>query len=161
MSERSKSDTKEPTQVKQIDLNEITKPLRIKLCRNDFASLIKVVVNNLDNKDYQTKINNDNYDLNNAEQVLPKIAAKKVIKNEVHELHKNLIEPKVDKLTNANGKSNDKRSNILNILENIESSIFDGYYYHYFDKPKITKKKCCKKGTIKKTKIEYNQRERK
>ena len=131
------------------------------MSRSDFASLIKDVVNNLDNKDYQTKINNDNYDLNNAEQFLPKIAAKKVIKNEVHKLYKNLIEPKVGKLTNANGKSKDNRSNILNILENIESSIFDGYYYHYFDKPKITNKKYCKKGTIKKAKIEYNQRERK
>ena len=148
MSERSKSDTKEPTQLKQIDLNEITKPLWIKLSRSDFASLIKDVVNNLDNKDYQTKINNDNYDLNNEEQFLRKIVAKKVSKNEAPKLYKNLIEPKVDKLTNAKkkGKSKHKRSNILNILENIESSIFDGYYYHYFDKPKITKKKVLQKG---------------
>ena len=148
LSERSKSDTKKPTQLKQIDLNEITKPLWIKLSRSDFASLIKDVVNNLDNKDYQTKINNDNYDLNNEEQFLRKIVAKKVSKNEAPKLYKNLIEPKVDKLTNAKkkGKSKHKRSNILNILENIESSIFDGYYYHYFDKPKITKKKVLQKG---------------
>ena len=39
LSERSKSDTKEPTQLKQIDLNEITKPLWIKLSRSDFGSL--------------------------------------------------------------------------------------------------------------------------
>ena len=45
-----KSGTKEPTQLKQIDLNEITKPLGIKLSRGDFISLIKDVVNNLDNK---------------------------------------------------------------------------------------------------------------
>ena len=68
--ERSKSDTKEPTQLKQIDLNETTKLLWIKLSKSDFASLIKDVVNNLDNNDYQTKINNDNYDLKNAEQFL-------------------------------------------------------------------------------------------
>ena len=80
LSERSKSDTKEPTQLKQIDLNEITKPLWIKLSRSDFASLIKDVVNNLDNKDYQTKINNDNYDLGNAEQFLLKIVTKKLVK---------------------------------------------------------------------------------
>ena len=139
MSERSKLDTKEPTQLKKIDLNEITKPLWIKLLsRSDFAPLIKDVVNNLDNKDYQTKINNDNYDLKNAEQVLRKIVTKKISKNEAHELYKILIEPKVDKLKNAKGKGKDKRSNILNILENIKSSIFDSYYYHYFDKPKIT-----------------------
>ena len=65
--ERSKSDTKEPAQLKQIDLNETTKLLWIKLSKSDFASLIKDVVNNLDNNDYQTKINNDNCDLKNAE----------------------------------------------------------------------------------------------
>ena len=65
---RSKSDIKEPTQLKQKDLNKITKPLWIKLYRSNFGSLIKVVVNNLDNKDYQTKTNNDNYDFKNAEK---------------------------------------------------------------------------------------------
>ena len=38
-----------------------------RLSKSDFASLIKDVVNNLDNNDYQTKINNDNCDLKNAE----------------------------------------------------------------------------------------------
>ena len=115
MPERSKSDTK-PTQLKQIDLNEITKPLWIKLSRSDFASLIKDVVNNLDNKDYQTKINNDNYDLKNAKQVLLKIVAKKISGNKAHKLYKNLTEPNVDKLKNAKGKGKDKRSNILNFF---------------------------------------------
>ena len=63
MSERSKSDTEEPTQLKQIYLNEITKRLWIKLSGTDFASLIKDVVNNLDNKDYQTSISNNRYDI--------------------------------------------------------------------------------------------------
>ena len=66
-SERSKSATKEPTQLKQIDLNEITKPLWIKLLRSNLTSLVKDVVNNLDNKDYQTMINNDKYDIENVE----------------------------------------------------------------------------------------------
>ena len=79
MAERSKSDTKS-IQLKHIDLNEITKPLWIKLSRSDFASLIKDVVNNLDNKDYQTKINNDNYDLTNVEQFLLEIVTKKLVK---------------------------------------------------------------------------------
>ena len=79
LSERSKSDTKEPTQLKQIDLNKITKSLWIKLPRSDLASLVKDV-NNLDNKDYQTKMNNDNYDLGNAEQFLLKIVTKKLVK---------------------------------------------------------------------------------
>ena len=71
--ERSKSDTKDPTQLKQVDLNKTTKLLWIKLSKYDFASLIKNVVNNLDNNDYQAKINNDNYDLKNAEQFLLEI----------------------------------------------------------------------------------------
>ena len=75
LSGRGKSDTKEPTQSKQIDLNEITKPSWIKLSRSDSGSLIKDVVNNLDNKDYQTKINNDNYDLKNAEKFFLEIVA--------------------------------------------------------------------------------------
>ena len=55
-------------------------------------------------------------------------------------MYKNLIKPKVDKLANAKGRG--KIGNILNILENIKSSIFDGYYYHYFDnrKSKTTEK---------------------
>ena len=114
--ERSKSDTKEPTQLKQIDLNEITKPSWIKLSRSDSGSLIKDVVNNLDNKDYQTKINNDNYDLKNAKQVLLKIVAKKISGNKARKLYKNLTEPNVDKLKNAKGKGKDKRSNILNFF---------------------------------------------
>ena len=80
LSERSKSDTKEPTQLKQIDLNEITKPSWIKLSRSNFGSLINNLVNNLDNKDYQTRINSDNYDLKNAEQVLLEIVTKKLVK---------------------------------------------------------------------------------
>ena len=72
MSKRSKSDTKQSIQLKQLDLNEITKPLWIKLSRSDFALVIKDV-NNLDNKGYQTKINNDNYDLEYVEQFLLEI----------------------------------------------------------------------------------------
>ena len=48
------------------------------MSKSDFASLIKDVVNNLDNNDYQTKINNDNSDLKNAEQFLLKIVKKSV-----------------------------------------------------------------------------------
>ena len=96
MSEKSKLDTKEPTQLKQINLNEIIKPLWIKLSKNGFLPLIKDVVNNLDNNNYQTTISNNKYDLKkNAEQFLLKIVTKKINKNEEHKLYKNLIEPKI------------------------------------------------------------------
>ena len=99
-------------------------------------SLIKDVVNNLDNKDYQNKINNVNYDLKSAEQFLLEIVRKENSENEARELHKSLIRPKVDKLANAKGMSKDKRGDNINISDNIESIIFDGCYYHNFDKPK-------------------------
>ena len=74
-----KSNNKEPTQLKQINLNEIIKPLWIKLPRNDFISLIKDV-NNFDNKNYQTMINSNKYNLKNAEQFLLEIVVKKLVK---------------------------------------------------------------------------------
>ena len=121
LSEKSKLDTKEPTQLKQINLNEIIKPLWIKLSRNDFLSLIKDVVNNLDNNNYQTTISNNKYDLKNVEQFLLKIVTEKINKNEAHKLYKNLIEPKVYELTRAkSSKGKNKRSNILNIYNNVK-----------------------------------------
>ena len=95
LSEKSKLDTKEPTQLKQINLNEIIKLLWIKLSINAFWPLIKDVVNNLDNNNYQTTISNNKYDLKNAEQFLLKIVTKRINKNEEHKLYKNLIEPKI------------------------------------------------------------------
>ena len=91
----------------------------------------------LDEKDYQTKINNDNYDLKNAEQLLLKIVIKKICKDEAQELIENLIEPNVVELKNAKGKSKNKRSNILTILENIKLGIFDRVYLHYLDESKL------------------------
>ena len=82
LSEKSKLDTKEPAQPKQINLNGIIKLLWIKLSRNDFLSLVKDVVNNFDNKNYQTMIINNRYDLTNVEQFLPEIVTKIFSKNE-------------------------------------------------------------------------------
>ena len=67
LSEKSKSDTKQTTQWKQINLKEVIKPLWLKLSRSEVLSLVKDVVNNLDSKDYQTTTSNNRYDLKNAE----------------------------------------------------------------------------------------------
>ena len=75
MSETSKSDTEQSIQLKQIDLNTITKLSWIKSYRSNFASLMKDV-NNLDNENYQSKINNVNYDLKSVEQFLLEIVTK-------------------------------------------------------------------------------------
>ena len=138
LSENSKLDTKEPTQLKQINLNEIIKPLWIKLSRNDFLLLVKDIVNNLDNKNYQTMISNNRYDLTNVEQFLLEIVTKKISKNEARKLYENFIEPKVIELSRAkSSRGKNKRLNILNIYNNVKSSIFEGVYFHYFNKPKI------------------------
>ena len=127
------------------------------MSRNNFASLLTDVVNNLDNKDYPTKINNVNYDLTSAKQFLLEIVTKTISGNEAGEMYKNLIKPKVDKLTRAKGRGKDKRLNILNILENIESSIFDGYYYHCFDnlKPKTTEKSIAERAKLRRRRLKW------
>ena len=106
--------------------------------------MVKDVVNNLDKKDYQTTINNDKYDLKNAEIFLLKIVTKRISKNEVRELYENLIKPKVNQLKDAEGKGKEKRTNILNILKNIKSIIFDGLYLDYFDKSEIAEESIAK-----------------
>ena len=65
-----------------------------------------------------------------------------------------MIEPKVDKLKNAKAKGRDKTSNILSILENIKLGIFDGYYYHYFDKPKTTEENVAKRTKLRRQRLD-------
>ena len=76
----NRSDLKQLRQLKQLKLNEISKPLRINLSRENFNSLIKDVVDNLDNADYKTTVNNRRYDLKNKEQFLLEIITKKMVK---------------------------------------------------------------------------------
>ena len=66
LSDENRSDLKQPTQLKQLKLNEIPKPLWIKLSREDFNSLIKDVVDSLDNEKYKTIVDGNKYDLKNA-----------------------------------------------------------------------------------------------
>ena len=47
--------------IKQLNLNEITKPSWIHVFRKDFSLLIKVVAVNFNNKDYKTTVNRANY----------------------------------------------------------------------------------------------------
>ena len=74
--------------------------------------------------------------------------------NETREMYKNLIKPKVDKLANAKGRG--KIENILNTLENTKSSIFDGYYYRYFDnrKSKTSEKSIAERIKLRRQRLE-------
>ena len=52
LADDNRSDLKQPTQLKQLKLNEISKPLWVNLSRENFDSLIKDAVDNLYNEDY-------------------------------------------------------------------------------------------------------------
>ena len=110
MSDKDRSGIKQPTQLNQLNLNKVSKPLWIELPRNDFISLIKDVVDK------------GKYDLKNAEKHLPEIITKKISKNEARKRYNSLIKPDVDMLNNALRRSKGKRNNILVILDNIKSS---------------------------------------
>ena len=84
-------------------------------------------------------ISNNRYDLTNVEQFLLEIITKKIGKNEACKLYENLIEPKVIELTIAKSSRGKNRLNMLNIYNNVKSSIFKGVYFHYFNEPVITK----------------------
>ena len=64
--------------LKQLKLNETHKPLWIKFSREDFNSLIKDVVDNVDKDKYKTIVDDNKYDLKNAEKNLLEIIIKKV-----------------------------------------------------------------------------------
>ena len=119
--------------LKHLNLNEISKPLWIKISKNDFISVIKDVTNNLDNKNYQTTADKRKYDFKNAENFLLEITTEKTSQGEGRKLYNDLIKPDVDALQQTKGKGKNKRNNILNILNNIESSLFEGLYLHHND----------------------------
>ena len=81
-----RSDIKQSTQLEQLKLNEISKPLWMNLPRNDYNSLIKDIVDNLDNEDCKTIVNGYRYDLKNAENFLLEIITKKISENEAHKV---------------------------------------------------------------------------
>ena len=134
MSDKNRSNLKQPTQLKQLGLNEISKPLWIKLPRENSNSLINDVINSLDNDKYKTTVGGNKHDLKNAEKGLLEIVNKKITENEAHVLYNNLIKPDNNALEKSTSMSKDKRNNILNTLSNLES-VFTGVYLHYDDKP--------------------------
>ena len=138
LSDEDRSDIKQPTQLKQLNLNEISKPLWINLSREDFNLLIKDVPDNLDNKNYKTNADGRIYGLKNAKKFLLEIGTKKISKDEVRYLYDNLIKPDADTLEKSKSRGNDKRNNILTTLNNIETSVLDGAYLHYSKKPSKT-----------------------
>ena len=153
LSDEDRSGIKQPTQLKQLNLNEISKPLWIETFRDDFISLIKDVVNNLDDKD-QITVNKHKYELKNAEKYLLEIIIKKISKNEALKLYNSLIKPDIDALKQTEGKGKNKRNNILNILNNIESSFFEGLSFHYKDKSLETEENIAEKTKLRRRRLD-------
>ena len=67
-SDEDRSHIKQRIQLKQLNLKEISKQLWIEIPRNDFISLIKDVIDNLGNKDFETTVNKRKYNLKNAKK---------------------------------------------------------------------------------------------
>ena len=88
--------------------------------------------------------------MKNAEEYLLEIITKKISKDEVLKLYNDLIKPDVNALKHEEGKNKNKRKNILNTLNNIES-------IRYKDAPKNRVwKDYCWESKIKKTKIGWS-----
>ena len=62
------------------------------------------------------------------------ITTQKISEMEAKKLYSNLITPDIIKLKNTKSKGKEKRKNILNVLENLESA-FNGGYLHYKNEP--------------------------
>ena len=66
-----------------------------------------------------------------------------------------MVDPKVIELTRAKSSSGkNKRLNISNIYNNIESSIFKDVYFHYFNKPKIKEESIAEKTKLRKQRLD-------
>ena len=90
------------------------------------------------------------------------IVVKKICKNEARKLYKNLIEPKVIELTRAkSSRGKNKRLNILNIYNNIESSIFKDVYFHYFNKPKIIEESIAERTKLRRQRLNIIEKNKK
>ena len=91
--------------------------------------------------------------MKNAKNFLVKITTQKSSEKDARKLHSDLIVPDITKLKNTKGKSKNKRNNILNVLENLES-VFNGNYFHYKDEPSKSESKSESEDIAEKTKLE-------
>ena len=83
--------------------------------------------------------------MKNAEKSPLEKITEKSSKNESHKLYNSLIKPDVDTFLKSTGRGRNKSMNILNVLNNKESSVFDSLYLHYSDKPSELEKVLQKK----------------
>ena len=80
--------------------DEIQIPLRVKINKNDFDSLIQDVDNNLNNNEIKTTVDKNTYDLKNAKKFLAKITTQKISEKEALKLYSDLITLDITALLN-------------------------------------------------------------
>ena len=76
------------------------------------------------------------HNLKNAETFLLNILTNDISLDNAKNLYKNLTEPSITVLKKSTGRSKEKRENILNVLNDLESFIFDGVCSSYQSEPK-------------------------
>ena len=72
--------------------------------------------------------------MNNAKKLLVKITNQKISEKEALKLYFDLIPTDIAALKKKEGKGRDRRNNILNVLNNLES-VFTCVYLNYSNKP--------------------------
>ena len=92
--------------------------------------------------------------MKNADQFLLEIIAKEVSKNEARELYNSLTKPDVGTLMKSTSRGKNKRVKILNVLNNLESSVFDGVYLHYSDKPSESEESIAERTNLRKQRFD-------
>ena len=86
--------------------------------------------------------------MKNAEKNILKIIIKEISRNKALEVYNSLIKPDVDTLKKALSIGKNRRNNILAILDNIKSSLFDNVYLHYQDKSSETEESIAKRTKL-------------
>ena len=115
--------------LKELKLDKI--PEWIQGSKEDVKRIIKDVVENLDSKNYTANVGGTNYNLKEAENFLLDIFTKDIDENVANKLYKNMIKPSTDILIVAPDACKEKRMNIINVLNDLESVIFDSAYLNY------------------------------
>lgn len=114
--------------------------------------LFKEVFDNLDND--KTSVEGRAYDLKNAEKFLLEILTKTICKNKALELYSDLIIPDIDALIKLTSRGKDRKENILEILNKLESTVFDGVYIHYDKVPELkTEESVAERNQLRRTRL--------
>ena len=79
---------------------------------------------------------------------------KTICKNKALELYSDLIIPDIDALIKLTSRGKDRKENILEILNKLESTVFDGVYIHYDKVPELkTEESVAERNQLRRTRL--------